>query len=146
MRSKGKGVVPALFACGLLLAASAAMAEMVVTTKDGRRFTVPVNSGEVQRIEYSDGSAPAVHNDLVGTWNWVAGQRLVIRENNTLEVFDGAGNRINDGRWELLDTGSRKYRFTHRSGGWVDTVVLGPDGRSLNGTNNHGSAIHGTKR
>jgi hypothetical protein len=139
-------VIRGLFILLLLVMVSAASAEMVVTTKDGRKFTVPVESGDVRRIEYVDSQAPAGNRELIGTWSWVAGQTLVIRENGSLEVFDGSGARINDGRWEVLDAGGRKYRFTHRVGGWVDTVVLSADGRSLDGTNNHGSTIHGAKR
>lgn len=31
-----------------------ASAEMTVTTKDGRKFSLPVNSGDIKRIDYSD--------------------------------------------------------------------------------------------
>ncbi|TAN62572.1 hypothetical protein EPN18_04560 [bacterium] len=119
---------------------------MTVITKDGRKFTLPVDSGEIKRIEYADGQSQTRGNEVAGTWNWVAGQTLVARENGSLDVFDASGNKINDGRWELLDAVARRYRFTHRVGGWVDTVVLSSDGRSLDGTNNHGHGIHGSKR
>lgn len=146
MGTSYRSVMGILVALSLVATVSAASAEMIVTTRDGRRFTVPVDSGDVKRIEYADGQPTTGAHALAGTWNWVAGQILVVRDDGRLEVFDGSGNKINDGSWELLDAVTRKYRFTHRVGGWVDTVVLSPDGRNLDGTNNHGSAIHGAKR
>lgn len=43
----------------LLLLVSIVAAEMTVITKDGRQYTVPVNSCDVKQILYSDGSAQA---------------------------------------------------------------------------------------
>jgi hypothetical protein len=87
-----------------------------------------------------------IAQDLAGTWNWVSGQTLVIREDGTLDVYDANRNKINEARWTVLDGRRRQVRFTHRSGGWVDTLILSPDGLSLDGTNNVGASLHGTKR
>jgi hypothetical protein len=79
----------------------------------------------------------------VGTWNWVMGQTLNIAADNTFEVWQGT-SKINDGRWESL--GGQQYRLTHRSGGWVDTVTVSSDGMSMNGVNNTGQPVQGTRR
>lgn len=80
---------------------------------------------------------------LVGTWNWVSGQTLVIKADGTCDVLEGA-RKINECRWESV--GGGQYRLTHRSGGWVDTVSVSADGRALDGRNNQGAALHGTRR
>ncbi len=40
---------------------------------------------------------------------------------------------------------ARRYRFVLNRGGYVDTVVLSPDGNSLDGRNNEGYVLHGTR-
>lgn len=82
---------------------------------------------------------------LTGTWNWVSGQTLVISANNTCEVYEGS-RKINECRWESLGRG--QYRLTHRDDGYVyvDTVTLSADGNSLEGTNNQGNTLHGSRR
>ncbi|MCX6567388.1 MAG: hypothetical protein NTW38_13385, partial [Candidatus Aminicenantes bacterium] len=83
--------------------------------------------------------------DLAGTWNWVSGQTLIIHADGTFDVYNG-DSKINEGQWTILDAARRQVRFTHRSGGWVDTVILSSDGNALDGTNNTGYVLHGTKR
>ena len=51
--------VDAVFTLAVSLVASACFAEMIVTTHDGRRLTLPVKSSELKGIEFSDGAAPA---------------------------------------------------------------------------------------
>jgi hypothetical protein len=80
---------------------------------------------------------------LAGTWNWVSGQTLVISGDSTFEVWQG-GRKINDGRW--VNLGGQRYRLTHRSGGWVDTVTLSNDSMSLDGVNNVGNRVQGRRR
>jgi len=85
----------------------------------------------------------AIAPSIAGTWTWVSGQTLIVAANNTFEVFYGSG-KINEGRWESL--GGQRYRLTHRNGGWVDTITLSGDGRALEGTNNRGSRVQGSRR
>jgi hypothetical protein len=84
----------------------------------------------------------SVRPQLEGTWNWVSGQTLVLHPDGTLDVYLN-GQKINEGHWTSL--GGNQYRFVHRNGGWVDTVTLSPDGRALDGTNNHNAALHGSR-
>ena len=89
---------------------------------------------------------PADGTGIAGTWNWVSGQTLVTHADGSFDVLDVRSNKINEGRWTLLDAAQRLYRFTHRHGSWIDTVTLSADGMALDGTNNVGSGMHGTKR
>jgi len=86
---------------------------------------------------------PGASAGLQGRWDWVAGQTLVISVNGTFEVFKGLA-KINEGRWVSL--GGTQFRLTHRNGGWVDTVNLSADGKTISGTNNLGHSVTGTRR
>jgi len=68
---------------------------------------------------------------------------LVIATDGSFEVFLGQ-EKINIGQWVSLD--GARYRLTHRDGGWVDTITLSADGRSIDGVNNRGGALHGTRQ
>jgi hypothetical protein len=81
---------------------------------------------------------------LAGSWNWVEGQTLIIAADGTCRVLQ-AGTEINTCRWEVTDVASRSLRFTHRNGGWVDSVTLSSDGRALDGVNNRNTRLHGEK-
>ncbi len=81
---------------------------------------------------------------IAGEWFWVEDQRLVVTGDGRFQVFKG-GQRINSGTWTCTDQGLRKYVLRHVSGGWVDTVTLSPDYQSLNGTNNRGNPLKGTR-
>ena len=87
-------------------------------------------------------AAPGDVTRVAGRWNWVDGHTLVLYADGTLEAFKGLA-KVNDGRWESL--GGDRYRFTHRNGGWVDTMTLSADGNVLDGVNNHGSRLRGTR-
>lgn len=108
--------------------------------RPGRMYTcAPAQPGD-RVLPPTDGTG------VVGTWNWVSGQTLVVRADGSFDVLGGSSNKINEGRWTLLDASQRLYRFTHRHGGWIDTVKLSADGLALDGTNNVGSGIHGRKQ
>ena len=91
----------------------------------------------------SSGQAAIRAVPLSGRWTWVAGQTLVIATDGSFEVFLGQ-EKINVGQWVSLD--GARYRLTHRNGGWVDTITLSADGRSIDGVNNRGGALHGTRQ
>jgi len=82
---------------------------------------------------------------VVGTWNWVGGQILVVNDNNTQVVW-WDNYRVNEGTWEVLNQATRQYRFHYTNGGWVDTVTLSADGNTLEGTNQQGTYLKGTRR
>jgi hypothetical protein len=83
--------------------------------------------------------APPPGPRILGAWNWVDGQTLVIHDDRTCEVYGDEGRRkVNDCRWERL--GDRDFRITYNYGGAVDTVTLSDDGNSLDGQRRvHGS-------
>lgn len=80
-----------------------------------------------------------------GTYDWTDGQTLVVRADGTLEVLRGS-RRTNEGRWEVEDAAAGRIRLEYRQGGWVDTVTLSADGREIDGTNNRGVRVYGTRR
>jgi hypothetical protein len=80
---------------------------------------------------------------LPGSFDWVAGQFLVVHPQHSVTVYLN-GSKINEGRWEYL--GRNQFRFTMDSGGFIDTVELSTDGKSLTGRNNMGNELRGTRR
>jgi hypothetical protein len=141
----------ARFAALLVLALPAlAQSQLVVVLKNGQRQAF--NLAEVARIEFPGGPAitygdppPVAGGSVLGEWEWVDGQTLVVHADHRIEVFDRAMRRINEGRWEPLE-GSRRFRFTHQQGGYIDTVTLSASGNELDGSNNHGYPIHGRRK
>jgi hypothetical protein len=81
---------------------------------------------------------------IVGEWDWVDGQHLVISGDGRIEVWKGA-SRINTATW--TSTAPCQYVFRHARGS-VDTVSLGRDygGWELRGTNNLGVRVQGRRR
>lgn len=110
------------------------------TALSGSADAAPSPTPEMTSLaaEASPGNVPRI----AGRWNWVDGHMLVLYADGTLEAFKGLA-KVNDGRWESL--GDDRYRFTHRNGGWVDTMTLSADGNVLDGVNNHGSQLRGTR-
>jgi hypothetical protein len=115
-----------------------------VTLKNGREATF--TRGDIARVDYlypaatpgpvSTGPSP------VGVWAWVSGQMLVIQGDGTCQVYL-SGQQINACAWVSL--GGGRYRLTHRNGGYVDNVTLSANGNALDGVNNTGFTLHGTR-
>jgi hypothetical protein len=82
-------------------------------------------------------------NPVVGTWNWFNGGVVTISDNLTMVHVDGTD--IQDtGTWAALPGPGTQVRLTWASG-WIDTLTLSPDGRTLEGTNQDGSGVSGTR-
>ena len=96
-------------------------------------------AGQGQGRRSGDGCAA-----ITGFWQWVAGRRLVVRDDATFEVFSD-GRRIDSGRWRCLGDGRRRYLFTHRSDGRVDRVTLSPDRDRLTGVDDAGFELQGRR-
>jgi hypothetical protein len=110
--------------------------------RPGRMYACGTSSGTGEPTP-----RPADGASLAGRWTFADGaQTMVIQAEGGFDVYERHGYKINSGRWTLLDAEQRRYRFTHSLGGWVDTVTLSADGLSLDGTNNVGAAIHGSKQ
>lgn len=113
--------------------------QLRITRRDGSQVTV--SRDDIARVEYLT-PARAATGGLPGTYSWVGGQTLVIQPDGTCQVFLG-GRQINSCAW--ISLGDGRYRFTHRDGGWVDTVTLSPDGNVITGRNNVGSDLRGQR-
>ncbi len=92
----------------------------------------------------TDGHA-ADNPSVAGTWSWVGGQVLVVLPDHTQKVW-WDGNQVNQGTWTMLNSSTRLYQFKYDNGGWVDTVTLSADGNTLEGSNQQGTPLKGTRR
>ncbi|MGO9611434.1 MAG: WSC domain-containing protein [Dissulfurispiraceae bacterium] len=54
MRLAWKGILVLIVFLFVVTSIGSVFAEMIIITNDGRRYTVPVNKNEVDRIEYTD--------------------------------------------------------------------------------------------
>ncbi len=74
---------------------------------------------------------PPEATDIVGTWTWINGV-VTFRKDGTGSHSSGYTNT-----WKPSATASRTYDVIW-SHGYKDTLVLSPDGMTINGTNNEG--------
>jgi WD40 repeat protein len=78
---------------------------------------------------------------VVGTWKWFDGSQVTVAENGS---FTQNGKR--GGTWRAMDAGKREYQLR-----WsppkksVDELTLSADGKSLDGKNQFGQRVTGTK-
>lgn len=66
---------------------------------------------------------------LVGKWKWFTGGVVSINPNRTI-VYDGG----NDGTWECTDPARGRVTLRWRVGGYVNSLALSGDGRTLSST------------
>jgi hypothetical protein len=71
----------------------------------------------------------------------VGGATVVIHPDGSQEAFVG-GKRAFTGRW--VATGGNGYRLTWVENGSVDTLRLSADGKTMDGSNAAGTAVHVT--
>lgn len=85
-----------------------------------------------------------VCKQVVGSWHWFHGGETNIHADGTIDgtwaIFS------NTGTWECTEPAARKITLRWKAGGWVDSLVLSSDGRSLKGKNQHGTAVSGTRK
>ena len=123
--------------------------DVVSLSKDGLRLSGknqtgnPLNGTKILPSSSFRPSIPRPTPTIVGKWNWVSNQKLIIHSNGTSETFLN-GKRINTGRWKKNRNGS--YTLTHAKGGWQDTVRLSADGKVLSGKNNRNITVSGRKQ
>ena len=106
-----------------------------------RELTGPQRTGNSSwtRITTTTSSEPW----LPGSFDWVGGQFLVVHPQHRVTIYLN-GSKINEGPWEYL--GGNRFRFTMEKGGYIDTVELSPDGKTLTGRNNFNNELRGTRR
>lgn len=79
-------------------------------------------------------SAYAVPCDaIVGKWAWFTGGNLYINPDGTISAKEYGVL----GKWECANPSRGVFTISWTYGGYVDTVTLSADGRSLSGTNQH---------
>ena len=77
---------------------------------------------------------------IVGDWDWFDRSIVTIRSDGTFTTT----NRLT-GAWRLTDSSAARYTLVW-SHGYTDTLVLSPDRRRLDGANNTGAKVWGTRR
>ena len=83
--------------------------------------------------------APSASADATGAWSWFNGAVVSIEPNGTMRTED----QRNQGTWTSRgDT----YTLHWQVGGWVDTLRLSADGQRLDGRNQHGTHVWGTRQ
>jgi hypothetical protein len=78
--------------------------------------------------------------DLAGEWDWFDRSTVTMRSDGSFAT----SNRLT-GTWRLIDPTLRRYILTW-SHGYTDTLTLSQDSRRLEGANNRGTRVWGTRR
>ena len=117
---------------------------LVTATKDTAIIWVSNKATSDMRYAYCLQTAPQPSDPpelsgIVGTWSWFTGETVVIRPDSTFY------SEKNKGRWEHTDQSSRRYTMRWDVGGWIDSLELSADGKSLTGQNQHGTSVTATK-
>jgi len=68
-------------------------------------------------------------NDFVGKWAWFVGGEVTVNADGTFSQQSG-----NSGRWECTNPALGRITLRWRAGGFVNRMVLSPDGRNLTST------------
>jgi hypothetical protein len=89
-------------------------------------------------------TAPAgSSNPAEGAWNWPNGGVVHIAADFTMTHVDGL-DILDAGTWEAFPGPGTRVRLTWSSG-WIDTLTLSADGKTLEGPNQNGDIITGTR-
>lgn len=78
---------------------------------------------------------------VIGTWAWFTGGPVTIRADHTM-AFQ---SKANDGTWQCLDASRRLLLLNWRVGGFVNRVILSPDGRRLTSADPSQAYVHATR-
>lgn len=80
---------------------------------------------------------------VVGTWHWFTGETVTISPAYTLTAMNGS-DVSNEGVWTVVSAADRTIKLTWKNG-YIDTLTLSADGKTLSGTNQDGTQVTGTK-
>jgi hypothetical protein len=72
-------------------------------------------------------------NSIVGVWQWPS-SKVEFKKDGTCKIANASG------KWKCLDKKTKKYQIVW-STGFIDTVTLALDGKSLAGKNNRGDSF-----
>lgn len=81
---------------------------------------------------------------IVGKWYWQNSAVLELFPDGTFKAWVD-GTQTNSGTWVCTDTNTRSYTLRHQVGGWIDSMVLQEDFNTMNGKNQNGSPVTGTR-
>ncbi len=98
---------------------------------------LPFLNREESTTGITGGAAPRGNEPVIGCWHWINNVEVDIRRDGSLSVGRFSAS------WRVSDPERAIYTFI-----WpqpMDTVTLSPDGRTLSGTNQYGTAISGTR-
>ncbi len=77
--------------------------------------------------------------EIAGTWSWFTGETVEIRNDGTFS------SEKNKGNWEAAGGSGSLYTLRWVDGGWIDSLTLSSDGKSLGGQNKYGASVTGSK-
>lgn len=80
---------------------------------------------------------------IMGQWRWFNGCTVIINAGGSM-VSLSDGKIVSSGKWKAL-VGARQYQLEWKEGGWVDKLTLSSDGKTLQGKNQHGGLVNGTR-
>lgn len=92
---------------------------------------------QARKISIDNCAVPGECNRFIGTWQWFNGISVVISGNYRVSTSG------NSGTWRCLPNGKIEIRW--KTGGWIDTLSLNPDGHSLTGRNQHGTIVSASR-
>lgn len=105
------------------------------------RFSPPLTAGGSSshgtsaRNPYAGSSNKC--EELVGKWRWFTGSQAEFYADGRMP---GNGNH-----WECIDPAQGKIKIVWTNGKWVDTLTLSTDGHRVDGQNQIGNRVWGTK-
>ncbi|WP_432734989.1 hypothetical protein [Maridesulfovibrio sp. FT414] len=119
---------------------------LVYNSVNSLRFSPPPTMGS--NDPYGSGAAPYGNNDpygsahdncdlLVGKWRWFTG--------SVAEFQQGGRMPGNGNSWRCLDPERRTFEITWGNGRYIDTLTMTQDGNRLDGKNQIGNRVWGTR-
>jgi hypothetical protein len=90
----------------------------------------------------SGGGSPALDSKILGLWHWSNKGTVTVRQDGTIVAVSAGGAGLMGNC--SYDSARGRYVFSW-SNGYTDTLTLSPKGDRLDGTNNAGATVWGTR-
>ena len=90
----------------------------------------------------SGGGSPALDSKILGLWHWFNKGTVTVRQDGTIVAVSAGGAGLMGNC--SYDSARGRYVFSW-SNGYTDTLTLSPKGDRLDGTNNAGATVWGTR-
>ena len=98
----------------------------------------------LKRVEKKCNKPAANASPLIGVWRWFNGAQVHFCSNGKSTAYQ-YGQVGNTGNWSYIDQSRLIIKNTWKIGGWVDTLQLSADGKSLKGQNQNGNKVTANK-